>query len=366
MPNGYVRQSVASIVNGNIINASDFNNEYNALLGAFDVTTGHNHDGTTTGTGSAILKLNGVSYPASPSSNTVPVVTSTNTITYEKVPNAALLNAGFTLGSTSVTLGGTTTSVGALTLLNATTSGTFTLGGSLIATGFSIVGPTLSNVTLSGTATGTWNGGGTSTLTAFTLNNSAISGPVTGTWNGGGTATLNNFLLSNAQLSSAFDANSKNINNAVIVSPTITTPTINGGSFNSGAINSAAISSNSVAITQAASDNSTKLATTAQVASQFTTSGTTNGFLQAGNGMPTVQWGSATTNGSGLATVTFPQSYSSSVYAIQVTASASPSNLAPKITVYTDTISTSSFRIHTFDNTNAAVIASVQWFAIGL
>lgn len=35
-------------------------------------------------------KLNGVAYPASPSTNTVPVVTGSNTITYEAIPNAAL------------------------------------------------------------------------------------------------------------------------------------------------------------------------------------------------------------------------------------------------------------------------------------
>lgn len=46
---GYVRQSAGTIVTGNTILASDFNNEYNALLGAFDATTGHNHDGTVGG-----------------------------------------------------------------------------------------------------------------------------------------------------------------------------------------------------------------------------------------------------------------------------------------------------------------------------
>jgi hypothetical protein len=37
-----------------------------------------------------MTSLNGVSFPASPSTNTVPVVTSSNTITYETVPAAAL------------------------------------------------------------------------------------------------------------------------------------------------------------------------------------------------------------------------------------------------------------------------------------
>jgi hypothetical protein len=56
-----------------------------------------------------VAKVNGVSYPASPSTNTVPVVTSTNTITYEAVPNAALANSSMTLAGHSVSLGGTQT-----------------------------------------------------------------------------------------------------------------------------------------------------------------------------------------------------------------------------------------------------------------
>ena len=49
MASGYIRQSAGTIVTGNTILASDFNNEYNAILGAFDATTGHTHDGTVGG-----------------------------------------------------------------------------------------------------------------------------------------------------------------------------------------------------------------------------------------------------------------------------------------------------------------------------
>ena len=41
---GYTRQS--TIADGNTIDASLFNNEYNQLLAAFVNTTGHKHDGT--------------------------------------------------------------------------------------------------------------------------------------------------------------------------------------------------------------------------------------------------------------------------------------------------------------------------------
>lgn len=44
---GYVRQSSGVIINGHVINASDSNNEYNALASFADASSGHNHDGTT-------------------------------------------------------------------------------------------------------------------------------------------------------------------------------------------------------------------------------------------------------------------------------------------------------------------------------
>lgn len=45
MSNGYTRQSSATIVTSNTIQASDFNNEYNQLQSAFDGTSGHDHTG---------------------------------------------------------------------------------------------------------------------------------------------------------------------------------------------------------------------------------------------------------------------------------------------------------------------------------
>lgn len=75
-----------------------------------------------------VAKVNGVSYPAAPATNTVPVVTASNTITYEALPNAALANSSITLGSTSVALGATASSIAGLTSLTATTvTGTSTV-----------------------------------------------------------------------------------------------------------------------------------------------------------------------------------------------------------------------------------------------
>jgi hypothetical protein len=49
MSSGYVRQSSGVIINGNTGNASDFNNEFNAIQAAFNASSGHAHDGTTGG-----------------------------------------------------------------------------------------------------------------------------------------------------------------------------------------------------------------------------------------------------------------------------------------------------------------------------
>jgi hypothetical protein len=45
---GYVRNDTTNqIADGNVINASPLNGEFNALAAAFDGSTGHEHDGTT-------------------------------------------------------------------------------------------------------------------------------------------------------------------------------------------------------------------------------------------------------------------------------------------------------------------------------
>jgi hypothetical protein len=54
---GYIRQDTSNnIADGNIINASDFDNEYNAIEAAFSASTGHTHDGTAA-EGAPITKI---------------------------------------------------------------------------------------------------------------------------------------------------------------------------------------------------------------------------------------------------------------------------------------------------------------------
>jgi len=53
---GYTRQATANIATGAVIDAADFNAEYNAIEAAFNASTGHTHDGTT-GNGPPIENL---------------------------------------------------------------------------------------------------------------------------------------------------------------------------------------------------------------------------------------------------------------------------------------------------------------------
>ena len=43
---GYTRQASANITTGSVIDADDFNDEYNQIQSAFNASTGHTHDGT--------------------------------------------------------------------------------------------------------------------------------------------------------------------------------------------------------------------------------------------------------------------------------------------------------------------------------
>ena len=80
--------------------------QYNSA-GSFGGFTASGDATINTSTGAVTVgKVNGVTYGTSPSTNTVPVVTGSNTITYETVPNAALANSSTTVAGQSCALGG--------------------------------------------------------------------------------------------------------------------------------------------------------------------------------------------------------------------------------------------------------------------
>ncbi len=97
---------------------TDSSSVRHTLAAAGSGLTALSGDVSASGSGSVsatVMRVNGVTYGAGPSTNTVPVVTAANTVTYETLPNAALTNSSVTLGTTNVPLGAVASSLVGLT-----------------------------------------------------------------------------------------------------------------------------------------------------------------------------------------------------------------------------------------------------------
>ena len=73
---GYTRQSASNIVDDGIINADDFNDEYNAIEAAFNASTGHVHDGTAAN-GARITEIGPTGDVAVSATQVLPLTTNT-------------------------------------------------------------------------------------------------------------------------------------------------------------------------------------------------------------------------------------------------------------------------------------------------
>lgn len=123
--------------------------------GGADITVGNlSGDATTAGgTATTVVKVNGVAYPASPSTDTVPVVTAANTATYTAVPNCLDTNGQhlnyntsthtFSCG-TSIELGCATNGASASTSLGSVSvpSGIKLIHGEMYISGYASSGDT--------------------------------------------------------------------------------------------------------------------------------------------------------------------------------------------------------------------------------
>lgn len=140
MGTGYVRADTANnISNGNVIDADDLDNEFNAIEGAFNASTGHTHDGTTAegapieviGPVQDIIATGTTLHPKT--TNTVDLGTSS--LKYKNAYLAGNLN-----------LDGSITSAGSVNLGSTAITGTLsvstntTLTGNLTANGNTILG----------------------------------------------------------------------------------------------------------------------------------------------------------------------------------------------------------------------------------
>ena len=187
---GYTRQDTANnIANGNVIDADDFDAEYNAIEAGFNASTGHKHDGQA-GEGAPITKI-GPSQDLSVSSSTV-LPKTPNTL--DLGSNAAKFKNGYfdgtvntddltvTAGSTlsgNTTVGGTLGVTGLSTLNNLSLTNNATVGGWINVTGNSVFGGTL-GITGNTTVGGTLGVTGASTLDSAAVTNNATVGGTLG------------------------------------------------------------------------------------------------------------------------------------------------------------------------------------------
>jgi hypothetical protein len=193
---GYTRQDTANnIANGNVIDADDFDAEYNAIESGFNASTGHKHDGSA-GEGAPITKVGPSQDLTVSPSNVLPKTTNTldlgsNAAKFKDgyfdgtvVTDALTVTAGSTL-SGNVTVGGTLGVTGATTLSStAAITGNTTVGGTLGVTGASTLdsAAVTNNATVGGTlgVTGNTTVGGTLGVTgASTLDSAAVTNNAT-------------------------------------------------------------------------------------------------------------------------------------------------------------------------------------------
>ena len=143
---GYTRQdSDNNISNGSVINADDFDAEYNAVEAAFNSSTGHKHDGSA-GEGAPIEEVGPAQDLVVSSSQVLPKTTNTLDLGSASVQ---FKNAWFdgTVDTDALTVSANTTMGGTLSV-----SANTTMGGTLSVTG-TITGNLTGNVT--GNVTGT-------------------------------------------------------------------------------------------------------------------------------------------------------------------------------------------------------------------
>ena len=208
---GYTRQDTANnIANGNVIDADDFDAEYNAVEAAFNASTGHTHDGTA-GEGAPITKVGPSQDIIVSATNVLPKTTNT----LDVGSSGAQFKNGFFDGTLntdilsvdeSATIGTTLGVTGATTLSNTldVTGATGIDGDFDVATNKFTVASATGNTAVAGTLNVT----GASTLSS-TL---AVTGAITATGGvtGNVTGTLTGDVVGNANTASAW-ANSRTI-----------------------------------------------------------------------------------------------------------------------------------------------------------
>ena len=237
---GYTRQDTANnIANGNVIDADDFDAEYNAVEAAFNASTGHTHDGTA-GEGAPITKVGPSQDVIVSATNILPKTTNTLDLGssgaqfkdgfFDGTLNTDILTVdesatvGTTLGVTGATTLSSTLDVAGATGIDgdfdvatnkftvASATGNTAVAGTLGVTGAATLSSTLA-VTGNITATGGVTGNVTGILTGDVIGNAntasawanprtiELTGDVTGTVSGvdgGGDVTIATTVAANS------------------------------------------------------------------------------------------------------------------------------------------------------------------------
>ena len=101
MGTGYTRNdTINNIADGNIINAADFDGEYDAIEAAFNSSTGHSHDGTS-GEGGPVTVLGPAQDFVASTTEIKPKTTNTldigtNLLKFKEVPEKYELSVVYT------------------------------------------------------------------------------------------------------------------------------------------------------------------------------------------------------------------------------------------------------------------------------
>lgn len=227
--------------------------------------------------------VHGVTYPASPSTNTIPVVTGSNVVTYEQVPNAALANSAITIGAQTGLAGGGSVALGSAITISMGTGAANTLAGYNNSGVFSDISIG-SNLSLSG---GILNGtvgpapvssvfGRTGAVAAQwnDYNFNLIGSTASASQGGTGLQTLTAHAVMLGEGVSAVSFATTGTSGRLLIDqgsgndPLFKSMSGDVGITSTGAssiISSVALTGNPTAVTQAAGDNSTRIATDAFV-----------------------------------------------------------------------------------------------------
>lgn len=242
---GYTRQDTANnIANGNVIDADDFDAEYNAVENAFNASTGHKHDGTA-GEGAPITKVGPSQDLIVSASNVLPKTTNTLDLGSDgakfkdsffegSVTTGDLAVTGGSVLTGNATVGGTLGVTGATTLSStAAITGNTTVGGTLGVTGASTLASAAvtNNATVGGTlgVTGNTTVGGTLGVTG------QITGDITGAVTGNASTATALQTARSIAIDGDVDASATNFDGTGNITLTTTLDTVNSnvGSFGS-------------------------------------------------------------------------------------------------------------------------------------